>query len=47
VLKTDGMISRFFPLEETQQAMEELAATSEPVRYVLEPKSSKKEGGNI
>lgn len=37
MIQTEGMISKKFKLNAAQQALEELAKTSEPVRYILEP----------
>jgi len=34
---TKGMISRYISLEQTPEAMEELAKTSAPIRYVIKP----------
>lgn len=34
---TKGMISRFISLEQIPEAMEELAKTSAPIRYVIKP----------
>lgn len=36
-LKTEGMVSKIVAIDDTQKAMEELANTSMPVRYVIDP----------